>query len=98
MIDPVPILLHGEGRYDLTDIKEIQVTESFLALEEKTKKCQTGQSHSDCLTEQYRAALLASCGCAPANLLSFYPPQVSQRKKGDFNKGICLVVRHMWIF
>ena len=74
----MPIILHGEGRYDLTDIKEIQVTESFLALEEKTKKCQTGQSHTDCLTEQYRAALLDSCGCVPANIVAFYPPQVCQ--------------------
>ena len=77
-LDPVPLILHGEGKYDLTDIKEIQATESFLALEEKTRKCQTGQSHTDCLTEQYRATLLATCGCVPANIASFYPPQVRQ--------------------
>ena len=74
--DPVPIILHGAGKHDLTDIKEIQVTESFLGLDEGTKRCQTGQSHTDCLTELYRETLRATCGCAPANSLSFYPPKV----------------------
>ena len=76
MLDPVPIILHGEGNYQLWTIKSIKVTEEFLGLGERTTNCQTEESRADCLTRKYRAKLVDTCHCVPFSLRSHYTEKV----------------------
>ena len=58
------IKLIGEGKYNLNEIKEIKVTESFLGLDEDSKGCQMEEEVDNCTTRQHLEAFLA-CGCLP---------------------------------
>ena len=69
--------LYGEGQYELTDIKQVVGTESFLGLSEETRQCQTRQSHSDCVSLLHRERLLSQCACSPAHLLTHFPHGVN---------------------
>ena len=77
MLDPVPIILYGEGNYALTDIKSIRVTEDFLGLGERTTNCQTEESRADCLTRKYQAKLVDTCHCVPFTMRSHYTEKVA---------------------
>ena len=77
MSDPVPVVLHGEGNYGLTDVKEIKVTEEFLSLGQATTDCQSQQFKADCNTAQYEEKVASSCSCAPLNLKTFFSHQVT---------------------
>ena len=60
----------------MTAVKEMKVTESYLGLGKKITNCQTQEARSDCLTRRHRALVLSSCGCAPAQLRSYYGAEV----------------------
>ena len=74
--DPVPLTMHGEGNYALTDIKEIQVTEEFLSLDSEITECQSGMYKSDCEAGEYLRQISDTCHCAPLNLKNFYTEEV----------------------
>ena len=75
-LDPVPIILRGEGDYALTDIRTIQVTEEFLGLGEEITQCQTNENRGDCVSRKYQEQVLASCNCTPLYLQSYFPEKV----------------------
>ena len=55
----------GEGKYNLNDIKEIKVTESYLGLDMDVRKCQNIQSVNNCTTKHFITNLVEKCGCLP---------------------------------
>ena len=49
-------------------MKEIKVTESYLTLDEKIRKCQDKEHQDDCRTKHYIASVLQNCGCLPLRI------------------------------
>ena len=76
-VDPMPIVLQGEGHYKLSDIKNIEVTEEFVGLGQKVTRCQTEEYTEDCILRKLRERALAQCRCAPFNLRSYYGDQIA---------------------
>ena len=64
-IFPEPVKLIGGGKYNLNDIKEIIVTDSYLGLPQDVKKCQNVEEVLDCTTRHHQNMLLKKCGCIP---------------------------------
>ena len=64
----VPVVLNGEGNYNLDEVKQIVVTESFLGLDENTRGCQDRYSIENCTTMSYLQRVMDQCGCLPYNL------------------------------
>ena len=63
-----PVRLFGEGQYNLNNIKEIAVTDSFMGLDKDTRKCQNIETYDDCKTRLYIEHLKQECGCLPLHL------------------------------
>ena len=63
-----PIKLIGEGKYNLNAVKEIQITESYLGMDEDIRGCQNKLSIENCTTEHYLDTLQNRCGCIPSNI------------------------------
>ena len=61
--------LIGEGQYNLNNIKEISVTDSFLGLGKDTIKCQNIEKYNDCKTRIHIDNLRQKCGCLPFTTL-----------------------------
>ena len=49
-------------------MKEIAVTDSFMGLDEDSKKCQTIETYDDCKTRLHVEHLRQKCGCLPISL------------------------------
>ena len=81
LLDPVG--LFSEGQYNLNNIKEIFVTDSFLGLNEKTRNCQNIETYNDCKTRLYVENLRKECGCLPLTLESSQkvPMNIYKNKK-----------------
>ena len=60
--------LFGEGQYNLNNIKEISVTDSFMGLDRDTRKCQNIETFDDCKTRLYIEHLRQECRCLPLSL------------------------------
>ena len=58
----------GEGEYNLNVVKNIQVTESYLELDQDVRGCQTETTIQNCTTRQYISGLLEGCGCLPFSI------------------------------
>ena len=63
-----PVGLFGEGQYNLNNIKEIDVTDSFMGLDKDTRKCQNIETYDTCKTRLYIERLRQECGCLPLSL------------------------------
>ena len=63
-----PVGLFGEGQYNLNNIKEISVTDSFMGFDRETRKCQTIETYNDCKTRLHVENLRQECGCLPLSL------------------------------
>ena len=72
-----PLLLHGEGNYALTSVKEIKVTDDFLGLDIQTKSCQIIETFEECTTRNYMKKVLEDCNCIPYNVWNATTDQVS---------------------
>ena len=77
-LDPVPLMLEGEGHFVLTAIKDIEVTEEFVGLGHTVTRCQEEEFRLDCQARKYREKVLSQCRCAPFHLRSHYGDQVVQ--------------------
>ena len=64
----VPVGLFGEGQYNLNNIKEISVTDSFMGLDKGMRKCQNIETFDDCKTRLYVEHMRKECGCLPLSL------------------------------
>ena len=60
--------LIGEGEYNINVLTQIEVTESFLGLDEESRKCQNEEDYSNCTTRKYHDKVLSECGCLPFNI------------------------------
>ena len=49
-------------------LKEIEATESFLGLDQRTKKCQNVEPYDDCTTRQLLNKIKEKCGCLPLSI------------------------------
>ena len=63
-----PVQLIGEGEYNLNVLSEIQVTESFLGMDEVVRGCQNVEPLYNCSTRHHIDTLLNECGCLPFNI------------------------------
>ena len=63
-----PVSLFGEAQYNLNNLKEIYVTDSFLGLERNTRNCQSIETFDDCTTRLYLEKLRTQCGCLPLSV------------------------------
>ena len=68
MLLAAPVQLVGEGQYNLNALTQIEVTDSYLALDEDVRGCQTETTIQNCTTRQYIGALLERCGCLPFSI------------------------------
>ena len=63
-----PVVLIGEGLYNLNSLKEIQVTDSYLELDEDVRGCQTTEPYYNCTTRIHLDNIVKKCGCLPLPL------------------------------
>ena len=63
-----PVKLTGEGNYNLNVLKEIDVTDSHLGLDQDIRGCQNEEPQDHCRTRVHRDTLLKQCGCLPFNM------------------------------
>ena len=82
-LDPVPIVLEGEGHYALTAVKDIRVTKEFVGLGQGITHCQTEDFRGDCVTRKLKEKILQSCQCSPAYIRSYYDNLVLGRSYYD---------------
>ena len=69
---PEPLKLAGEGEYNLNNLKQIRVTDSYLGLGQDVRGCQTKESLNTCRTKHYMKSLLRQCKCLPFNIRLAY--------------------------
>ena len=62
--------IFGEGEYNLNNLKEIKVKESFLNLDQDIRGCQVDETFLNCTTKHTTANLLKNCGCLPFNIIA----------------------------
>ena len=58
-----PVMLAGEGQYNLNVLKQIEVTESFLGLDESDRRCQNQEPYDNCTTRTFIELMREKCGC-----------------------------------
>ena len=59
--------MYGGGHYGLGNVKEIQVTNSYLNMDKSITGCQNIEPIEKCNNRKYLDAL-RSCNCVPPNL------------------------------
>ena len=64
-----PVFLIGAGEYNINNLKEIEVTDSYLGLDQDVRDCQTEESLDKCTTKHYIDSVLLECGCLPLNII-----------------------------
>ena len=63
-----PEKLTGEGEYNLNIIKEEEVTESFLGMDQSVRGCQNEEHYDECTTRQYIENMREKCDCLPLSI------------------------------
>ena len=63
-----PVTLIGQGEYNLNELKEVMVTDSYIGLDQAVRKCQNNEPFFNCTTKNYINSILDQCGCLPLNL------------------------------
>ena len=63
-----PVTFSGEGQYNLDSLKMIDVTESFLGLDENVIKCQDKVFFDNCTTKYYIETIKKECKCLPVSI------------------------------
>ena len=62
------VVLVGEGEYNLNVVKEIEVTDSYMGLDQDVRGCQIKEPYDDCTTKIYMDTTIGKCGCLPFNI------------------------------
>ena len=63
----VPVELVGDYMFNLNVLKEVNVTEDFLELNEEHRGCSKTEK-MDCITEGFKENILEKCRCLPFKL------------------------------
>ena len=64
-----PVKMIGEGEYNLYDLKDLLVTDSYLGLDQDVRNCQHEESFQNCTTRHLVEKLQEECGCLPLNMI-----------------------------
>ena len=56
------------GKYNIKIFMDINVTDSFLGLNENTRGCQEKRNHEKCVSKDYVNKIMKKCGCVPISL------------------------------
>ena len=72
----VSVILYGEGQYALSNVKQIDATEAFLSLDEKTRGCQNEVTLEDCWMKIYLKDGMDRCKCIPYSLKNYSKQEV----------------------
>ena len=65
-IDPIKLI--GEGEYNLNVLTVIKVTDSYMGIDQKIRKCQNDEPFFNCTSRKYVNSYLQECGCLPMNM------------------------------
>ena len=60
-----PLSLRVGNEYNLNNVKEIEVTDDFLTLDQTIINCQNDESLEDCQTRKYVDEVVEQCKCFP---------------------------------
>ena len=60
-----PVMLIGEGEYNLNALKEVKATDSYIGLGKEVTECQNEEPFFNCSTKQTIDAFRKECGCLP---------------------------------
>ena len=61
-------MISEEGVYNLNNLKEISVTDSFMGLDIEKRNCQSIEKYDECKTLLHLENLRHKCGCLPLSL------------------------------
>ena len=67
-----PLKLIGEGEYNLNALTEIEVTDSYLGIDQDIRGCQNEEPYLNCTTKHYVNNVLLECGCIPLNIRNIW--------------------------
>ena len=62
------LILKSGKEYNLNVVKQVKVTEDFLAMDKADIKCQNHESFDECTTRLYLDDLKSRCGCIPFHM------------------------------
>ena len=65
----------GEGEYNLNALTAVEITDSYLGLDQDVRKCQNVEPYQNCTSRHYFDSFLGQCGCLP-----FYMKSPSNKK------------------
>ena len=65
----------GEGEYNLNALTAVEITDSYLGLDQDVRKCQNVEPYQNCTSRHYFDTFLGQCGCLP-----FYMKPPSNKK------------------
>ena len=85
-----PLLLVGEGEYNLNALTEIKATDSYVELGRAVTNCQTEDPFYNCTTKKYIVNTLAKCGCLPLTI-----PNKKERKVNHW-LSLCIRDQTIW--
>ena len=60
-----PVILIGEGEYNLNALTELKATDSYVGLGQAVTNCQSKEPFYNCTTSKYIENILSKCGCLP---------------------------------
>ena len=63
-----PVMLIGEGEYNLNALTDVKATDSYVGLGQAVTSCQTEEPFCNCTTKKYIENILAKCGCLPLTI------------------------------
>ena len=74
-----PLILFGEGSYALSSVKEIDVTDSFIGLDDDIKLCQNEETVEDCSAKDLLKKGLDKCRCTPYRMRNYTKEVLCQK-------------------
>ena len=63
-----PMMMIGEGNYNLNILEEIKATDSYIGLDQSVTGCQSKEIYQSCITRKYVEKLEKTCHCLPLNI------------------------------
>ena len=63
--------MSGEGIYQLSSVKKVEVSDAFLRFNLETRKCQNQETFETCQTNIFLNKLHEHCKCKPYNLRAY---------------------------
>ena len=55
----------GEGEYNLNALTAVEITKSYLGLDQDVRNCQNVEPYQNCTSRHYFNTFIGQCGCLP---------------------------------